>query len=708
MQVNEDDDAFMQRILLITFAPLNTAGVDTSKTANNNAQWTAMKEAVSCLLPDFASLLVHGKLDKEAIADCCNFVNECSGVLYNRNCNLWGFLLYYLVLLTFLAQGVVEDFENIFEYVCNLAVRQNYVTTKHSSIIDQFILALEKCRQAFSASADNRNSIHWHNFRTECKPEGYLELSPLNFYAIRLDHVLLVISNVLKVKFKRADIIRAVEECDFAHFSRAKFYDLDNNEFPINKTFYDEQTSCQTTVPLPEKELLETQVARQRALFFRAKEFDAVWQDVDGLGGKELKDYKTIIIKSVSPHAGSYNFYDAVMHGWFGYRAVGYSTFAPFCGATNAILHLRDDTGSMFISGMEQMHRDGNWRTPLATFDPREILMHYGYEDFPDDNSLPPCFRINPFQYRNSDGDCEMPDDPRSKHYHAGLLDDFDAGDPYNTAHSPKKPRRTELRSGETSPVGYRASPGSILQETPPSRTNKGSDGGARQVKRNQRRARFSDGITHTRRAPHPLAPRHPKRYSTWKRPWYMPADEGEDLMDDDGEEVCPVAMSPSLLLSPKLAFCRREKTNSKRTASSSPTTAARTTTITPTASAGTTTIARTTKIRTTTRHLSSSGYRSRSVSQRRHAKFSKIACSRYGPISSRTTEQDFGSCSRALWIRSYHQITTTTKTTSALQTRRPKTRPGVPVSQSTGSTTDSGATAFFTIFMAGHLSAST
>ncbi len=90
--VNEDDDAFMQRLLLITFSPINAQGVDMSESAPRQLEWKATKELLSCLQPDLEEILWEGKLDREALADWCDFMNKATSTVYSRNANLWGFL----------------------------------------------------------------------------------------------------------------------------------------------------------------------------------------------------------------------------------------------------------------------------------------------------------------------------------------------------------------------------------------------------------------------------------------------------------------------------------------------------------------------------------------------------------------------------------------------------------------------------------------
>ena len=117
-----------------------------------NQEWEDCKEVISCLLPDLYSMLVDGKLDKEALNDCATFVNEVSGHVYDRNSNCHGYLLYYMINLDVMAHGSQDSLDPIFKYMCSGALKQNYIATRFTSILDQFILALHQCRSDAAAN----------------------------------------------------------------------------------------------------------------------------------------------------------------------------------------------------------------------------------------------------------------------------------------------------------------------------------------------------------------------------------------------------------------------------------------------------------------------------------------------------------------------------------------------------------------------------
>ena len=85
--INEEDKAFQSRLLLIPFSALVVTGEERPNLYN---QWLMIRELLSALMPDFASLLVHGKLDREAIRDCATFLQATIGRKRDRNANMWG------------------------------------------------------------------------------------------------------------------------------------------------------------------------------------------------------------------------------------------------------------------------------------------------------------------------------------------------------------------------------------------------------------------------------------------------------------------------------------------------------------------------------------------------------------------------------------------------------------------------------------------
>jgi hypothetical protein len=435
--VNEGDDAFLQRLLLILFEPLKTAGVDNDST--RALRWEKSKDMLSCLAPDLEQLLWNGKLDREALTDWCTYMNKATSAVYSRNANLWGFLGYFMTMLEAMAQGDTPDLDLVMEYLCHQVVRQNYQATKHSAMINQFLLALNDCRTSASANpltAEDR-CIHWHNYRTTERPEGIFTPN-LAFTAVRIDAVCNVIKRVLNLTFKPEEVRRAVEETEWACFGRARFFKVAELGFPIFKLCLDEATSTEMRVPLPEEELLAGQVTLMRCAFFQTAKVNAIITEVDNVM-RDAVDYKAIVITSTKPGYGDYNFFDSVTlrTPWFGWRAMQSTSFAPYCGASNDMDSVCDCDYNV---GVKKLTADEGYGSVRDCFDPIELVQHYFYKLEP--KHLPPPLRLNPYLFRNGPNDYKMPADARSVHFEAGLIDDYE--DP-----SPPTPNgRDNLRSG--------------------------------------------------------------------------------------------------------------------------------------------------------------------------------------------------------------------------------------------------------------------
>ena len=105
---------------------------------------------------------------------------------------------------------------------------------------------------------------------------------------------------------------------------------------------------------------------------------------------------------------------------------------------------MRDVEQLELVTGIQECCVEAGFGGLGDVFRPSNLLQHYCYTNEPDPASLPPPLRINPFVFRNEDGDYPMPEDERSKHFQAGLVDDYD-----DMQRTPKKTRRDdELRSG--------------------------------------------------------------------------------------------------------------------------------------------------------------------------------------------------------------------------------------------------------------------
>ena len=85
-----------------------------------------IRELLSALMPDFASLLVDGKLDREAIRDCATFLQAAIGRKRDRNANMWGLLLYFMLQLNMLFQMEIESQDEVFNWMIKAVTRATY------------------------------------------------------------------------------------------------------------------------------------------------------------------------------------------------------------------------------------------------------------------------------------------------------------------------------------------------------------------------------------------------------------------------------------------------------------------------------------------------------------------------------------------------------------------------------------------------------
>ena len=103
-----------------------------------------VRELLSALTPDFATILHNGKLDREAIQDCAAFLQAAVGRKRDRNANMWGILLYFLVILNMMFQGGKDDQREVFEWMVKSVTRTTFELNNHASLLEQFVLSVNK------------------------------------------------------------------------------------------------------------------------------------------------------------------------------------------------------------------------------------------------------------------------------------------------------------------------------------------------------------------------------------------------------------------------------------------------------------------------------------------------------------------------------------------------------------------------------------
>ena len=407
--VNENDDAFLQRLILLLFNELDASKVDPATTIERDDNWVGTKQLISCLQPAFESITWDGKLDKQAISDWCTFMNLATKTTYARNANFWGFVGYYMSLLQFLADP--SGLDRIFDFLCHNVVQQNYMATKHSKMINQFLFALVECITTAAAnpkSPDANKTFYWHNYRTLEKPNGWAGLGNTKFLAIRLDHACLVIKSALKKHFTKEEIDRQLKDCGYAYKAKCLFWNQAKG-YPIVAQVWDDTTQRTIERPIPEEELIETQLVKMDAWFIEQRKIDEMLTERNNQT-MSAADYKSIVVRSAKRDEGAYNFYDAVTNEsemFWGFRALDNCPFGKYVGWGNAAECLDTVNPEM---------RVGQW----SDFEPRNMNRYFNETTLPNFHDLPISYQVNPFVWRNNqECDDPMPNDRVSIDYYA-------------------------------------------------------------------------------------------------------------------------------------------------------------------------------------------------------------------------------------------------------------------------------------------------
>lgn len=402
--INDTDSAFVSRMLMILFAPLMSHDDGGAAISDN---FRALTELSSSLIVDFASILWNDHLDGEAIQDCGRWIGTAIGRARDRSAQNWGLLTYFMLAITFMFQGGRAQVEEVLDWVVRQVTRTAYEMQHHSGKLDQFILAVNKVRTVASSNPltqENKVIFH-HNFRTAIRPEG--ALGTMNFYALRVEAVCNVIKEVLGLNFKPNEIQTAVEFVDWARYGRGSFYDCTSNPWPISKAIFVNETQTMHNVPLPEDELLESTLSRMRCLFIRAPDFDKIISDVER-GSALPHDPKQVVISSSNQrfNAGQrYCFYETVTGNgniaWFGWRFAAHCTFSDMC-YTN-VVNIGGPTTDLEINApLEAYNMRCGFPEISDCYQPPFIYQFFKeYNVNADPDRLPPCFKFDPFSYKN-------------------------------------------------------------------------------------------------------------------------------------------------------------------------------------------------------------------------------------------------------------------------------------------------------------------
>ena len=416
-KINIEDDAFQSRLIQIRFDKLLAQGVEDPCLYTD---WNNCKELISALAPDFATLtLENGQLDDMAIKDCAKFMQMAVGKQRDRNANLWGMLLYFMVQIRLLFQSSCESLESVIEYCVTEAVQHSQVHFSAPSLLEQFIIAVSRLR-ADSASFGTANplgpierTIFWDKLRTNVRPVLYGGTT--HYVSLRLEPCIEVIKLVLNKQFDASELYSAVRKSDYALVSDGQFYDVSKGPWPICR-LEDNGAGMMTRIPCLENDpgMLEY-VHKFPAIFIVQNYYNEIVQKVKVQGGANTVAYKEIIIESSNHEQEDYNFYTTVTgrgeDGWFGFRALAYSSFAHFCGVKN-LMHIGSETTHITYSlTLERENVKEGYGKLMDLYTPDSLLKFFGYEPIQDLRLLPIGYKKYPCRFENADHH-ETPPDP--------------------------------------------------------------------------------------------------------------------------------------------------------------------------------------------------------------------------------------------------------------------------------------------------------
>lgn len=423
------DVTMQSRMLRVDFQVLQVlmSALDGMSQAEINKQWTALKNIISCLLPDFTTFLVDGKLDADAIGDLRTFfdilLTQKAGT-QSRQASQWANGTYFLIMLAATATGGLSDYEEemeaLFEYVTEAAMQQSFQTATEDPV-KMLILKIDRIRNHTStnASGPEDRCLSIHNLRTNQRPpEPHYENE--HYIAIKLEAVLNVLMKVEYCKLDADDIRKKVrtdknKNCPGGnrHYSTPKVVESQcpfwNCElgWPAYESCWDEDRHVDK-VPVREERLKEGDTAKFDALFINTKYYDEVVK-----GSKECTqkvDYKLIEVDGV-------NLFKAIMEKtWRGFAALGQSNFAAYCNSTNEFATQIYEERVCAYHDFKNSTYDGHALEQISN----PVIIEQLYQPTPgkvevDESTLLPAFRLNPYAFKNSCGDMsilhEMPDD---------------------------------------------------------------------------------------------------------------------------------------------------------------------------------------------------------------------------------------------------------------------------------------------------------
>ena len=416
-KINADDQAQQSRCITIRFQKLQTNASSDVQLYNH---WMALRELVSALAPDFANLLFEdGTMDNDAITDCANFMQIAVNKERDRNANLWGMLLYFMLLIHVMFQASSERLQDVVHWTVNEALRQSHIHHQASSMLELFLIEVSKLRADKGSEGvcdplgPLDRTIYWDKLRTNIRP--VLSGSSASYIALRVEPCVKVIELIRNKKmFDVAEIYSLAQQSDFAIIGDGAFYDVGKGPWPIARLDVDSNNQP-VRIPCAETDAgLAEYMSNMHAIFFLRRRFDEITKGSTPHANQDHQEsYKNIIVCSSNTNE-NYNFFQTVTgigtEGWYGFRVLQTGDFGFFCGLKNTMFIGSARTDLSINEAVEARSiADGHGRV-AELYEPSSLKRWFGYEMAPK-IKLPYAFTHNAFHFENGE-DHETPPEP--------------------------------------------------------------------------------------------------------------------------------------------------------------------------------------------------------------------------------------------------------------------------------------------------------
>ena len=427
------DSAVQNRLIVLPFEKL-------SDSERLEELQTALPLLSACA-QDWSSMLFEGKLDRAVISDCVTFLYQAVGVTTCRRTAQWGWLLYYMLMVSWVSQAPTDETEKIVRYIVEQAREATFVTQQENNMVTRFLVALSQVmpggEMAGRPLSDKPSEcVHWHNLRTNQTrgEDGIVDQAQNPFkegetyYALRLQSVCNVIRVQLKKRFHYTELAKALlkwgaetgnavltQNCAFAKCESWPLYKLQGDVGEHLKIALEEDEIRGDLLSEP----------NNAAILINMKAFkDVVRTNRSGAGTND-DSFKDILIRPHnSPANGSalpavnypYNFWKMITNqeqhepvngdviGSFIERAAFAMPYGVFCGAGN---HINGD----FEGYVEDQNAGMGFGSCADALSLDSLSSHFTYS-YPKVRTLPPACTMMPYTARDDPAynDTAIPD----------------------------------------------------------------------------------------------------------------------------------------------------------------------------------------------------------------------------------------------------------------------------------------------------------